>query len=31
MEFKILFGCLQTDNFPQMEDEIRDLKSMTLE
>ena len=31
MEFKILFGCLKMDNFPQTEDEIRNLKSMTLE
>ena len=31
MEFKILFGSLEMDNFPQMEDKIRDLKSMTLE
>ena len=31
MKFKILFGCLNMDNFPQMEDEVRDLKSITLE
>ena len=31
MEFKILFGSLKMDNFQQTEDEIRDLKSMTLE
>ena len=31
MEFKILFGCLNMDNFPQTNDEIRDLKSITLE
>ena len=29
--FKIFFGSLKIDNFPKMEDEIQDLKSMTLE
>ena len=24
MEFKILFGCLNMDNFPQTDDEIRE-------
>ena len=28
MEFKILFGCLNMDDLPQTDDEIRDLKSI---
>ena len=28
MELKILFGCLNMDNLPQTDDEIRDLKSI---
>ena len=31
MEFKILFGSLKMDSFPQTKNQIRDLKSMSLE